>query len=91
MRNTQSLSITLPHDMAKMVREKVASGAYASESEVIRDGLRALLARDAAVEHWLRECVAPVFDRVARGEEKLHDATEVFSGLEARYRARKSQ
>jgi antitoxin ParD1/3/4 len=63
----------------------------ASESEVIRDGLRALLARDAAVEHWLRECVAPVFDRVARGEEKLHDATEVFSGLEARYRARKSQ
>ncbi len=91
MRSTQSLSITLPHDMAKMVRDKVASGAYASESEVIRDGLRALQAHDAAIEHWLRESVVPVFDRVARGEEKLHDAAEVFSGLEARYRARKSQ
>jgi metal-responsive CopG/Arc/MetJ family transcriptional regulator len=41
MRNTLSLSITLPHDMAQMVEDKVASGAYASESEVIRDGLRA--------------------------------------------------
>jgi len=28
----------------------VASGEYATESEVIRDGLRALAARDAAME-----------------------------------------
>ena len=91
MRNTQSLSITLPHDMAQMVKDKVASGSYASESEVIRDGLRALQARDAAVERWLREAVVPVFDRVVRGEEKLIDAQKVFSGLEARYRARKSK
>jgi antitoxin ParD1/3/4 len=91
MRSTQSLSITLPNDMAQMVKDKVASGAYASESEVIRDGLRALQARDAAVERWLHESVVPVFDRVARGDEKLVDADEVFSGLEARYRARKSK
>jgi hypothetical protein len=58
---------------------------------VIRDGLRALQARDAAVDRWLREEVVPVFDRVVRGEEKLVDANEVFSGLEARYRARKSK
>jgi antitoxin ParD1/3/4 len=90
MRSTQSLSITLPNDMAQMVKDKVASGAYASESEVIRDGLRALQARDAAVERWLHESVVPVFDRVARGDEKLVDADEVFSGLESRYRARKT-
>jgi antitoxin ParD1/3/4 len=91
MRNTQSLSITLPHEMAQMVKDKVASGTYASESEVIRDGLRALQARDAAVERWIRESVVPVFDRVASGDEKLVDANEVFSGLESRYRARKSK
>ena len=91
MRNTQSLSITLPHDMAQMVKDKVASGTYASESEVIRDGLRALQARDAAIERWLHESVVPEFDRVARGDEKLVDANEVFSGLESRYRARKSK
>jgi antitoxin ParD1/3/4 len=91
MRNTQSLSITLPNDMAQMVKDKVASGSYASESEVIRDGLRALQARDAAIERWLHESVVPVFDRVARGEEKLVDASEVFSGLASRYGARKSK
>ena len=54
MRKTHSLSITLPHDMAKAVKEKVASGAYATESEVIREGLRALREREAALEDWLR-------------------------------------
>jgi putative addiction module CopG family antidote len=91
MRNTLSLSITLPHEMAQMVKDKVASGAYASESEVIRDGLRALQARDAAVERWLHESVVPVFDRVMAGEEELIDAAEVFSGAEERYQARKSK
>jgi len=91
MRNTQSLSITLPHDMAQMVKDKVASGTYASESEVIRDGLRALQARDAVIDRWLREEVVPVFDRVVRGDEKLIDAQDVFSGLESRYRARQSK
>ena len=91
MRNTQSLSITLPHDMAQMVKDKVASGAYASESEVIRDGLRALQARDAAIERWLHESVVPVFDRVMSGEEKLLETAEVFSELESRYLARKAK
>src|ERR1035437_1442316 len=54
MRKTQSLSITLPHDMAKAVKDRVTSGAYATESEVIREGLRALNERDAALENWLR-------------------------------------
>jgi antitoxin ParD1/3/4 len=48
--------------MAQMVKDKIASGEYATESEVIRDGLRTLAARDAAVEKWLREEVAPAYD-----------------------------
>jgi putative addiction module CopG family antidote len=55
MRTTQQFSITLPHDMAEIVEGKIKSGAYASVSEVMRDGVRALLERDAAVERWLRE------------------------------------
>jgi hypothetical protein len=38
MRNTHPISVTLPHDMAAMVKAKVASGEYATESEIIRDG-----------------------------------------------------
>ena len=59
MRSTEQLSITLPNEMADLVRAKVATGEYATENEVIRDGLRTLLARDRAVEAWLREQVAP--------------------------------
>jgi len=55
MRNSTPLTVTLPPEMAAMVKAKVASGEYASDSEVIRDGLRTLQARDAALEKWLRE------------------------------------
>jgi putative addiction module CopG family antidote len=80
MRKTHSLSITLPHDMAKAVKEKVASGAYATESEVIREGLRALRDREAVLEDWLRtEGVAryDAYQRSPQGEP----AEEVFAQL----------
>ncbi|XVJ46248.1 type II toxin-antitoxin system ParD family antitoxin [Pseudomonas sp. UBT] len=59
MRSTQQMSITLPLEMAALVKAKVAAGEYATESEVIRDGLRVLLARDRAMEDWLRDQVIP--------------------------------
>jgi antitoxin ParD1/3/4 len=48
--------------MADAVKAKVQTGEYATESEVIRDGLRALLARDRAVESWLNDQVGPAYD-----------------------------
>lgn len=62
MRSTQQFSITLPNEMAQIVRDKVSTGEYATESEVIREGLRALLARDRAVDAWLRDQVGPAYD-----------------------------
>ncbi len=64
MRTTQQFSITLPNEMADTVRSKVEAGEYATESEVIRDGLRALIARDRAVNNWLQEQVGPAFDAI---------------------------
>ena len=51
-----------PNEMADVVKAKVRTGEYASESEVIRDGLRALMARDRAVESWLQQQVGPAYD-----------------------------
>ena len=62
MRSTQQFSITLPNEMAEAVRAKVAAGEYATESELIRDGLRVLLARDQAVEKWLHAEVGAAYD-----------------------------
>lgn len=62
MRTTQQFSITLPIEMASVVEAKIASGAYASVSEVLRDGLRALMERDVALERWLRTEVVAGYD-----------------------------
>lgn len=62
MRTTKQLSITLPIEMAELVTLKVQQGQYATESEVLRDGVRALFARDEAIEHWLRTEVADAYD-----------------------------
>jgi antitoxin ParD1/3/4 len=91
MRNTHPLSITLPHDMAAMVKAKVASGEYATESEVIRDGLRALQAREAAVEKWLRDEVAKSYDEYAADPSIGIPADEVMARLRASYRARQAK
>jgi len=41
MQNVERLSITLPTEMARMIRAKVQGGRYASNSEVIREAMRA--------------------------------------------------
>lgn len=64
MRSTQQFSVTLPNEMAAQVRAKVASGDYASESEVIREGLRALQARDRALNSWLNGEAAKAYDAI---------------------------
>ena len=83
MRTTQQMSITLPNELAMAVRAKVASGEYASESEVIRDGLRTLMARDRAVEHWLRDHVGPAFDALKADPSRAVTAAQIRARLAA--------
>jgi antitoxin ParD1/3/4 len=87
MRSTQQLSITLPIEMAQLVRAKVESGEYASESEVIRDGLRALQVRDRAVESWLHEQVAPAYDAMKADPARAVSVDRVRASLAAEHTA----
>jgi len=85
MRTTQQMSITLPNEMADAVRSKVRSGEYASESEVIRDGLRALMARDRAVEHWLHAQVGPAYDALKADPGRAVTADQLRARLAAEH------
>jgi antitoxin ParD1/3/4 len=89
MRSTQQFSITLPHDMAEAVEQKIKSGRYASVSEVMRDGVRALLERDAAVERWLREEVAVGHQEYLADPSKAVPAEEILPRIKARRAAGK--
>jgi antitoxin ParD1/3/4 len=57
-------TISLPAEHDAYIETKLKAGAYASVSEVVRAGLRALQERDEAVEAWLRNEVAPVYDEM---------------------------
>lgn len=85
MRTTQQLSITLPNEMAEAVRGKVLAGEYASESEVLRDGLRALLARDRAVECWLNNQVGSAYDALKVDPSRAVTADHVRARLAAEH------
>jgi antitoxin ParD1/3/4 len=86
MRTTQQLSITLPNEMADVVKAKVRAGEYATESEVIRDGLRALIARDRAVENWLQHQVGPAFDALKADPSRAVTVDQVRARLAAEHR-----
>lgn len=86
MRTTQQFSITLPNEMADIVKSKVAAGEYATESEVIRDGLRVLMARDRAVENWLHGQVGPAYDALKADPTRAVTVDQIRARLAAEHK-----
>ncbi len=76
-------TISLPAEQASYIDALVASGAYATTSEVVRAGLRALQERDAAVERWLRDEVVPVAAAMRDDPRRAIPAERVFADLRA--------
>ena len=81
MSNVEKRTVSLPEEHAAFIDRMVASGAYASGSEVVRAGLRALQERDAAVDRWLREEVAPVYDAMQADPERARSMADVFADV----------
>lgn len=86
MRTTQQFSITLPNEMAAVVKAKVAAGEYATESEVIRDGLRVLMARDKAMESWLQGQVGSAYDALKADPSRAVTTARVRARLAAEHK-----
>ncbi|WP_298217741.1 hypothetical protein [Halothiobacillus sp.] len=52
---------------------------------MIRDGLRALMARDRAVENWLSTMVAPAYDLLQADPTRAVSADQMRARLAAEY------
>ena len=78
-------TVSLPAEQSQYIDQLVSSGTYASASEVVRAGVRALQERDAAVERWLREDVAPVYDAMLEDPGRGIAAEEVFASIRAHH------
>lgn len=85
MPSPEKRTFSLPSEQAGYIDTLVASGAYASGSEVVRAGLRALQERDAAVEKWLREEVVGVHDAMQADPGRAISAEQVFATVRARH------
>ncbi len=81
-------TFSLPTEQADYIDALVQTGTFASASEVVRAGLRALQERDAAVARWLREDVAPVYDAMIADPSRGIEAESVASQLRERHAAR---
>ena len=88
------MNVSLPEDLEKFVNELVASGAYFSPSEVVRDGLRLLKEREAIrkmrVEELRAEIMLGVEDLRAGRSQSFSSGEEVFEEIEKRARKRKN-
>ncbi len=85
MSAVEKRTISLPPAQAHYIDDLVQTGSYASASEVVRAGLRALQERDGAVERWLRDEVIPVYDAMVANPERGLSAEQVKAALRARH------
>ncbi|MFP6757297.1 MAG: type II toxin-antitoxin system ParD family antitoxin [Alphaproteobacteria bacterium] len=85
MSNVEKKTVSLPPRHVAYIDKMVASGSYASASEVVRAGLRALQERDEAVEKWLIEEVAASYDANKDDPSLGLNADSVFSEVRARH------
>ncbi len=88
MSSSEKRTISLPAEQAKYIDSLVASGVYATASEVVRAGLRALQERDLAVERWLRDEVVPVYDAMQADPGRATTADQVRAALRAHHAQR---
>jgi antitoxin ParD1/3/4 len=82
MKSAEKLSITLPPEMASFIRQKVNSGLYGSNSEIIREALRGMMDRDRRLERLDAAIAQGVADAEAG---RVQDIDDVRAELRGRF------
>jgi len=88
MAASEKRTFSLPAEQSKFIDDLVAAGNYATSSEVVRAGLRALQERDAAVERWLREEVVPVATAMMADPDRAIPTKQVFDEIRSLHEQR---
>jgi putative addiction module CopG family antidote len=78
------MTITLPPALERMVKEKVDSGLYANEADVVSEALRREFSHDA-VHQWVREQAAAGFQQLDAGEFESITRDELLERLSQRH------
>jgi len=87
----QKRTFSLAKEQAEYIDAKVQAGEFASASEVVRAGLRALKERDDAIERWLREEVVPTYDKMKADPSRGIPLKHVMAEIDALHEQRQKQ
>ena len=91
MASIEKMSITLTPELAAMVNEAVATGNYASSSEVIREALRDWRIKQMVRQQQLQEVRQLWNEAVQSGPGRFQDVEELIQEAERRFQAEKSR
>ena len=87
MPGAEKMSITLTPALAEMVNQAVATGDYASTSEVIREALRDWRLKQLTRQRQLDELRRLVEEGIQSGPGRFKDMEELIQEAERRYAA----
>ena len=86
MTTAEKISIALPSEMVSIIRGAVATGEYASSSEVIRDALRDWKYKRSARQQGIAE-LRQLWKEAIHDKAPGVSAAEVLDRLERKYQA----
>lgn len=88
MANVEKVSVALTSDMAAMVKEAVASGEYASSSEVVREALRDWKTKRAFAQYQIEELQQLADEGLASGSSPWRGVDSTLAEIRDRSRSR---
>jgi len=88
MANIKKRTISLPSEQAAFIESKVRNGDYASVSEVVRAGIRALRERDEVIERWLNNAVSASYDAMKSDPSRAVTVDSAFASVRNRHAER---
>ncbi len=81
-------TFTLLPEQAAYIDTLLASGSYASISEVVGAGLMALQERDGGIDRWLATEVAVTYDAMTQDPYRALSLDQTFAAISAHRAAR---
>jgi antitoxin ParD1/3/4 len=82
MSKVEKRTFSITTQQAEFIDRKVAEGVYASGSEIIREGLRAIKAREERIERWIVEEIIPAYEEWKANPDDVYTTEEVFDAVD---------